>query len=215
MIGRWQNIRFTTSSSDIKIEYYDPNLIKEGEQRKFEFHWFSSYPVASISVKIYQPFGVREITTTPSLNTLMDETAQMRTYYGEFGSVPTDEDFSLDLGYVANKNNLSYPTLDVSPAMPVDKTTAGHSASPLSVIFWLFAVAVFVLIVVGLYYWWFRINVLAKRERTLQGVGIMNLENQLAFCYECGMRSEAGDSYCRNCGATLHRTIRRNDSSRS
>ena len=73
----------------------------------------------------------------------------------------------------------------------------------MSVAFWLLAVAFAMLIMVGLYYWWFRVNISHKGERVAQGIGITNPEKQAVFCHECGMRSKAGDSYCRNCGTEL------------
>ncbi len=100
------------------------------------------------------------------------------------------------------------PGLDVEAADPVDETTPGRSPSPLSVIMWLVTVAVAILILVGLYYWWFQVDLRDKRERFVQGAGIMNPEKQVVYCHECGKRSRIGDSYCSNCGTELRKPTR-------
>ena len=34
--GQWLEISFTTSSSQVQLEYYDPNLVRNGRQRHFD-----------------------------------------------------------------------------------------------------------------------------------------------------------------------------------
>lgn len=203
--GLWQDIQFTTLSSTIRLEYYDPAIVKQDDLRLFEYQWLSIYRTESLSVFIEQPFGANEIMTDPPLSRINDDSRDRTYYTTEIGPVDVGELFSLTLQYVKNSANLAYPALEVSLAVPIDENTRGRTASPLSVVMWLLAVAVAVLILVGLYYWWFRVNIHNKRDHVVQGVGILNPEKQAVFCHECGMRSRTGDSYCRNCGTELRR----------
>jgi len=204
--GDWQNIRFITPSPEIRIEYRDTNLIKQNDQREYIFEWQATYPVSSLIVILHPPYGASELDANPPLRASTDGGENPNQYAGEFGDLAAGETFSLHLRYTRNTTNLSYPALDVAPAMPLDETTAGRSASPLSVVLWLLVVALAVLISVGLYYFWFRVNSLEKRSRAYNSVRIINPDKNVIFCHECGMRSQAGDSYCRNCGTSLHQT---------
>jgi hypothetical protein len=209
-IGDWQNIRLTTNSLEILVEYIDPNLIEEDNQRRYVFNWFSAYTVSSISIKAYQPTGISDIETHPPLAEAPSTAKPITQYSGVLGSVSANEYFSFSLSYTRGRDNPSYPKLNVVPAASIDETTTGRSASPLSVILWLLAVALSILIMVGSYSLWFRKNMLEKRDRTYYGVGIMNPEKQVTFCHECGMRSQAGDNYCRNCGTGFHQSSQMN-----
>jgi hypothetical protein len=208
-IGKWQNVRLTTTSHKVHIEYLDPNLIKDDNQRKYEFNWVSIYAVKTLSINVYQPTGINEMITFPSLLPESDETSPIPQYSGQFEEVSTNEIVTFTLSYSREENNPYYPKLDVLPAMPIDETTTGRSASPWNVILWLLAVAVSILVMVGLSFYWIRKNMLEKRERIYQGVGIINPEKQVIYCHECGMHSQSGDSYCRNCGTPLHQSTQR------
>ncbi|MFW5713048.1 MAG: zinc ribbon domain-containing protein [Brevefilum sp.] len=203
--GFWEEIRFSTEARIIQIEYTDPNIVKLEDRRFYDFRWLSIYPVETLTLTARQPFGAGEIHTEPELEDT--ETGPDEAMYstGKFGPISAEELFSLNLTYVKNTSNLAYPALEVEPAVPVTDATPGRTSSPLSVVMWLFTVAVAVILLVGLYYWWFKSNVMEKQDRIVQGVGIMNPEKQAVFCHECGMRSRPVDSYCSNCGTELRR----------
>ncbi len=205
--GEWKDVQFATDARSIRIEYYDLNLIQEEDRRSYQYQWLSDYPTESLTLTVRQPFGAGEIHADPPLSggeTGPDDA----TYFSrKEGAIPEGERFTLDVMYIKDTSNLAYPALEVEPAEPVNDATPGRTPSPLSVIMWLLTVAVAVMLLVGLYYYWFKTNVMDKRERTVQGVGIMNPEKQAVFCHECGMRSRAGDSYCSNCGTELRRQL--------
>ncbi len=202
-IGDWKDIKFTTHSLEIVLEYEDPNLIKQEDLRQFEYQWLSIYPVMNLSIIVRQSFGASQIESDPSLGQRMEGLGETFYYQADIGTIPAGELFVLDISYTKDTANLSYPALKVQPAMPIDENSPGRTPPPMSVALWLLAVAFAVLIMVGLYYWWFRANVSSRGERVAQGVGITNPEKQAVFCHECGMRSKTGDSYCRNCGTEL------------
>lgn len=203
--GMWNNLQFTATTHHIRIEYQDPNLVRQGNQRLYEFRWLSLYPVRVFSVSVRQPLGASEIQSQPALSKLEDPLAEFTEYSAVFGAVPAGELFTLSFIYTKNPGDLASLSLPVEPASPINGNALGRTPSPASVILWLLIASVAVIIVVGLYYWRFLVNLSDERERVVQGVGIMNPEKQVFFCHECGMRSRVGDRYCNNCGSELRK----------
>jgi hypothetical protein len=204
-IGMWKNLQFNAATHHIRIEYQDPNLVRQGDQRMYEFRWLSLYPVSVFSVSVRQPLGASEIQSLPALNKLEDPLNDLTEYSAVFGAFPAGELFTLMFSYTKNPSDLAFPALPVEPASPINGNAPGRTPSPTSVILWLLIASVAVIIVVGLYFWRFLINLSDERERVVQGVGIMNPEKQVFFCHECGMRSRAGGRYCNNCGSELRK----------
>jgi hypothetical protein len=123
----------------------------------------------------------------------------------EAGQVEAGEAYPVFFQYEKDPSNPAYSALNVYAAEEINDSTRGRTASPLSVVIWLAAVALAVTILVGLYYWWFRRRAADQPTLPVRGVGIDNPEKQAIFCHECGSRSRSGDTYCRNCGTELRR----------
>jgi hypothetical protein len=204
-IGDWKDLQFSPTYPHIHIEYQDPNLVREGDQRTFDLHWLSLYAVTSLSVRVRQPIGASEIISDPPLVQSTETSEGVGYYLADFGAIPAGELFTFSLSYTKDTGNPNYPSLPVEAAMPFDESAPGRTASPLRFILWIFTAAVAVLIMVGVYYLWFRASVADRNERVVQGVGIMNPEKQAIFCHECGMRSRIEDSFCSNCGTELRK----------
>lgn len=204
-IGEWKDVQFSPTYHHIHIEYQDPNLVREGDQRSFELKWLSLYAVTSLSVRVRQPLGASEIISDPPLAQSTESSEGIGYYVAEFGAIPAGQLFNFSFSYTKDTGNPNYPSLPVEAAMPFDESAPGRTASPLRIILWIFTAAVAVLIMVGVYYNWFRIYLANRNERVVQGVGIMNPEKQAIFCHECGMRSRIEDSFCSNCGTELRK----------
>lgn len=202
-IGNWKDLRISANTHRIRIEFQDPNLVRQGNQRMFEFRWLSPYPVESFSVSVRQPLGASAILSEPPLDELNNSDEDIRYYSADLGAIPAGELFTLSLQYTKATGDIALPALPVEPAAPIDETASSRTPSPTMVVLWLLVASVAVVIIVGLYYWWFQANVSDQSERTVQGVGIMNPEKQVYFCHECGMRTKLGDRFCSNCGTEL------------
>ena len=204
-VGNWKDLLITPNTRNIYIEYQDPNLVRQGDQRLFEFKWLSPYPVSSLSLTVRQPLGASPILSDPPLDEIEIQEEDIRYYSADFGAVPAGELFNLTFEYTKAPSDMPFQGLPVEPAAPIDTDAARGTASPVMVVLWLLVVIVALTIIVGLYYWWFKSNVSDERERLLQGVGILNPEKQFYFCHECGMRTKLGDRFCSNCGTELHK----------
>ena len=203
--GNWKDLLFNSMTHRIRIEYQDPNLIRNGNQRLFDYQWLSSYPVAALSISVRQPIGATTIQSQPTLLRKDGEQGEQPVFSSDFGYISAGELFNLSFSYTKDTGAVAYPALQVKPAVPIDDRVPGRTASPVAVILWLLVVSVAIVIIVGMYYLQFRTKEAQKFEHMGQGVGIMNPERQVSFCHECGMRSRAGDSYCSNCGTELRK----------
>lgn len=202
-IGFWKDLRISPSSYRIRVAFQDPNLVRQGNERLYELQWLSIYPVNALSVMVRRPLGASEIVGQPALSPLDDLLEGYQYYTAEFGPVPAGELFTLTISYT--KDTGAFPALPVAPAVPIDDTAQGRTPSPVSVILWLLLASVTIMIIVTMYHLWVRASLADKRQRIVQGVGILNPEKQLYFCHECGMRTKLGDSYCSNCGTELRK----------
>jgi hypothetical protein len=203
--GELLDVQFTTQNPEIRLEYYDPTIIRQGANRSFTFRWTSLYPVNDLSIYIQQPYGAGELTTDPEMTQVATMASNCSYYMLEAGSVGAGIPYELTFQYNKNIANLAYPVLEVFAAAPITRSTAGRAASILSVVLGLMVIAMAVMLLVGLYYLRFR----KKKDLQVKGGGpdgvVINPDKRAVFCHECGSRSRAGDAYCRNCGTELRR----------
>jgi len=192
----WNDIRFTANTHTIHIEYFDPNLIEEGDRRMFEYQWLSIYAVNDLSIIVQPPPDASSVISEPPLDNLTWQAEE---------TVPPGNLVSFSLMYTKSTDDLSGSIFKVEPRQPSDETVLGRSLSPFSVVLWLMSVALTILFMVGLYFIWFKASVKNKPARVVRGVEILNPEKQVIFCHECGMRARLGDSYCSNCATELRK----------
>lgn len=203
--GQILDVQFTTQYPEIRLEYYDPAIVKQGDNRSFTFRWTSSYPVNDLSIYIQQPYGAGDLTTDPEMTQVATRTSTCSYYMLEAGSVDAGFPYELTFHYSKNISNLAYPVLEVFAAAPITRNTTGRAASILSVVLGLMVIAMALILLVGIYYLRFR----KKKDLQVKGGGpdgvVINPDKRAVFCHECGSRSRAGDAYCRNCGTELRR----------
>lgn len=203
--GEWQYLQFTTESVDIRLVVYDPGIVKQGQLRSYEFEWLSAYPVHALTFMLQIPYCAGALVTDPQMSRADTSSQNCACYVLEAGQVEAEEPFLLAIQYEKDLSNPDYPALSVHAAEEVNDFTRGRTASPLSVVIWLGAVALAMIILVGLYYWWFRRQMIPQQARPSRGAVIDHPEKQAIFCHECGSRSRPGDTFCRNCGTELRR----------
>jgi len=206
--GKWRNLQITSPTNKIRLEVDDPNLFMGGNNRFFRFEWFSAYDVESLNLQIHPPYKASNIESTPGLEKLQSVEKDVSFYSFSDGPIPAKTSFSLNLWYTRSLGTTAFSPLKVEAVGDITNETLGRAPSPIKLLIWFITVAFALIIVVVLYYIWFRKSSEYRRESLSHGVGIMNPEKQAVFCHECGMRSRPGDTFCSNCATELRKTSR-------
>lgn len=201
--GNWKDLIITPNTHRIRITYQDPNLVRQGNLRQFEFQWLSLYPVSVMTVRVRQPLGASTILSQPPLEIEEIQNDEVRYFSTDLGAIDAGDLFTFTFEYSKAPGDPNLLSLPVEPALPLDEITPSSTPSSMMVILWLIILGVAVTVIVGLYFWWFRININEQKKLLIQGVGIMNLEKQSFYCHECGLRTKVGDRFCSNCGTEL------------
>ncbi len=206
--GEWATLRFTTGMPVIRIEYYDPSLVKQGASRRFEFTWLGDYAANRMIIEVQQPAGARDVSLNPNLGTGVLNQDGLLYYRADLGSRAAGETQVISLVYQKDTETLSVENVPVEPADPI--TTSG-SGTPVfnGALPWLLGLLGVVLIAGGgLWYW----QSGKSRERPRQARGRRRAtEPESApapaeghiYCHQCGKRAAANDRFCRTCGTRL------------
>ncbi len=201
--GGRQTLQFKTSAPRIQLTFYDPAVIKQDQLRSYAFVWLSDYPVNALTFTFQIPYCAGALVTDPPMSRA-DTSSQNCVYYIlEAGQVEAGEAFPVSFQYAKDLSNSAYPALSVYPAEKIDDFTTGRTATPFSVVIWLAAVALAIL--VGLYYWWFRRKTVGRRPALSETWGSITRKNRPPFATNAaaaparGIHSAA--TAARNCAA--------------
>ncbi len=201
----WMNVTFVTGSLSIQVEYYDSNLVKDGDRRSFLFTWMSQHDVSDFVFHLHMPIGASQVMMTPDLGSSQLYIEGFDCYKRSLGSVAAGEAMALELSYNKSADDLSYTALAVQAVEPIGEATAGRTSESNTIINLLMVIGGLVLLGIVLYYWWYSAN---RREMAIpegRRAASVAPTTPLIYCQECGQRSAVGDQYCRNCGADLKR----------
>jgi len=208
--GQWSDLAITATSPEVQVEYYDPNLKKEGQQRTFIFEWPGDYAVEAFTVQVQQPFDASSIQISPDDFGAGQEAGDGLIYYTEnIGPVPAGPPFKIQLKYNKPTDDLTIKHLDLQ------STGATNPSSFTLATFmpWILGIAGVGLIVGGVV-WYLgvgRNKTAAKKQnrarhnRTTQKSGVVPTGEAYVYCSQCGKRAASGDRFCRTCGAVLFR----------
>lgn len=213
--GDWAVLRFTTSMPIVRLEYYDPNLIKKGASRNFEFIWPGDYAVTSLIFEVQQPAGARDVSLNPSLGSSVLHDDGLLYYRANLGSFSAGQEQTLSLVYQKDTNTLSVQNVPVEAAGPITTNDTGFTALN-GLLPWVLGVLGVVLIAGGgIWYWQSgksrekpkatrrRRASAAERETTTAASPAPAPTEGHIYCHQCGKRASANDRFCRTCGTRL------------
>ena len=206
--GQWKVLQFTTPSNKIRLEYKDPNLIVEGLDRSFHFNWFSFYEIETLELQVQAPVSAGKLESYPELAEYKGVGNNKPYYSTTKGPFPGETLVAFNFWYTRDSSTITNPSLKVELVEAITENTPGRPPSPVKLLIWFLVVAVSLITLVGFFYLWFHKNKKDRRERVYHGIGIVNPESQIVFCYECGKRSRPDDKFCSNCGTELRETPR-------
>lgn len=219
--GDWRIVTFTATLREVQIEYYDPNLEQDGDQRKFRFNWSGDYDIEQMIMQVQLPVGATDMRITPGPVSSQVLGDGMTYYFKEIGSVTKGQTFSINLAYQKKSDLLSVESLQVQPSAPLSPTNTWQdqlqAALPWlfpkdgsnQILPWALGILALALIFGGGYWYWRsgREEPVAKRRRGRRPAAAtatpQTLEAGGVYCHQCGKRASPGDVFCRSCGTRL------------
>jgi hypothetical protein len=208
--GTWSELTFTATLPDLQIEYYDPNLIKEGSARRYEYTWPGSYAVSAFKVVVQEPVGASRMQIKPGMVNAKQGEDGLMYYTVDAGALAADQQVQINLAYQKDGDTLTVAQMQVDTNPVGVETMPGlNLASALPVILGLLGV----LLIAGGGYWYWksgRQDFQPARERrprhkpaAAQASGNEADAEGYIYCHQCGKRATPGDRFCRACGTPL------------
>ncbi len=209
-VGEWSTLVIQATLPDLRVEYYDPQLIKEGSNRHFEYRWPGDFAVESFKIKVQQPPSAREMSLKPGMVSASVAEDGMTYYNLDVGTVPAGQTVALQINYQKDNDDLTFNALTVEPSEPLGGQNAtGRFSISTALPFILGALGITLIAGGGLWYW------LSGRQKTQPAKRVRRSRRKRAvesieegevgivYCHQCGNRASPGDRFCRLCGAQL------------
>jgi len=203
--GEWLVISITATGPAIRIEYYDPNLKKDGDLRSYSYRWLSDYDVADFSAVLQEPFDASDFKSSLSLqDDGVHPENNLQYYFSSVGAVPAGKAFTFDVSYQKPTDTLSISHLDIQP-VAVDENTPGRVSLNNYLPYVIGGLGV-ILIVGGLAYYRQSGRSASKKSRRRQHASAGSEESESGvYCAQCGTRARGGDRFCRTCGSRIRK----------
>lgn len=206
--GPWSVLTIQATLPDVRVEYYDPGLSKDGPTRRYTYTWPGGYAVEAMKVSVQQPTGAQEMHLKPAMFSLSTGENGLNYYDLDAGALAAGQTFSIALDYQKNDDKLTYNNLPVAPSNPLNSAESGRS-SPTSLLpFGLGLLGMVLIFGGGLWYWRSGHQPAAPRRerhrrRAAAPAEAAGGQENVIYCHQCGRRAAPGDRFCRDCGATL------------
>ncbi len=205
--GDWTELQFSTSFPDIRIEYYDPGINKNGTARSYTFNWPGDFTVKNLSLMVQQPAGATNMVVKPFMGSGNQSDDGLTYYTYMAGKVPSGTTFSISIGYDKENDTLTSEGQfqPVEPSVPVSENTVGR-INWAQILPWTLGGLFLLLVAAALFYYFGpRRAQQGSTARHRHGKSAADEENpqEGAFCHQCGKKGAPGDIFCRACGTKL------------
>ena len=205
--GEWGLITFTATSPQVQLEYYDPSLEKDSEQRHFEYTWPADYAVQNMAIQAQQPVGAEDVRFSPSMNSSFTGQDGMVYYATEVGSLGTGETYTIAMDYAKANDILSVEQFEVQPSANLEPS---GQTDWLSFLPWVLGLLGIALIAGGGFWYWRQSKgeepgtQRHRRRRAIHpGTEAASSTEEGIYCHHCGKRASSNDKFCRSCGTRL------------
>ncbi len=190
----------------LQLEYYDPNLQKDGAARHYDFSWDGGYAVNQLVVEVQQPLGASDMQAIPPLGAGQLREDTLTYYHIEVGSLDAGQSFEFSLDYNKSSDILTASQSQSSVPAAVEEPEASASFNWIEALPWFGLVVGLGIMAFGAYRFWQSSREEAEVRRKSTRRGRRNTSGgggKSVFCHECGTKSAPGDRFCRNCGENL------------
>jgi hypothetical protein len=208
--GDWASINFTTTSSVVQLEYYDPGLTTEGAARHFEYLWPGGYAISQLTIQVQQPAGTTDMTISPSLGAGAVGTDNLTYYTQDIGAISADQTIKITIDYQKASSALSAESVPVAPSSPIPQSTLAD-LNIFNWLPWILGIIGAGLIIGGVVWFWRTGRQRPSkqpRRRHARTEAITPATEQATdeaavYCSQCGKRASPGDQFCRSCGTPI------------
>lgn len=206
--GDWNLVKITATTPEIQVEYYDPNLTKDGKQRSYNYTWPGDYGVQALTLQVQQPWDASQMQISPDDFGSGTMGADTLRYYSEnIGAVPAGTPIKVQMGYTKASDVLSMVQLQPTLVAPEATSTTGkNSLIPIVI-----GVVGIGLLAAGAI-WFFtsrngggnrRAANRSRHKPASQKNSSVPAAEGNVYCTNCGRRAGSGDHFCRTCGTQL------------
>jgi hypothetical protein len=209
--GEWATINFTTTASQLQIEYYDQGLTKSGNARHYQYVWSGDYAITQLKIQVQQPTGATNMRIAPSLGAGAVGNDNLTYYTQDIGAITAGQIIQITIDYQKASDALSAENLQVQPNAPVPQSTATDLNIISTWLPWILGILGAGLIIGGIvWYWQTGRQRPAPKPRRQRSRAVAN-ETEVSsgsdeaevYCFKCGKRASPGDQFCRSCGTPI------------
>lgn len=207
--GDWTALIFQATLPDLRVEYYDPQLTKDGTKRNFVYTWPGDYAVENFDIRVQQPAGAENMLVKPGTFSVAEADDGFTYYSLDAGSVPAGQTVEVVISYDKTTDELSNSSMRVEPSEPLSSDTAGRNSLTSALPFVLGSLGLALIIGGGVWYWKSGrqrpqpSRTRRTRRRTHPEAVAGGVTEGNIYCHQCGKRAAPGDRFCRTCGTQL------------
>lgn len=208
--GDWLKVTFTTPAAELQLEYYDPGLTFEADQRQFEYTWNGDFTVNNLVVAVQQPVNASDMRILPDFGAGAVQEDGLTYFTKTVGSVDAGTPFTVRFGYSKPDDELSFSSQSVQPVQAASGDAAGR-VNANDILPWVLGGVGLILVLGGLVWY------VVTRNRNMASVSagkrrhrpsasrpqIVQSGADPIFCSKCGRKASSADMFCRACGNRL------------
>lgn len=198
----WLEVTFSAPAASIQLEYYDPGMLLDGDDRDFTYTWPADYAVRSMSMRVLRPDNATSMSLDPDLGAA-GLYQDGRTYYQSLiGSVDAGEQFNLRMRYSRPDDAIS-AGYDAIFAAEEDASLRRFSLE--NAVPWVIGALGLLLITVAVL-WYLVPNHLGPFRQKARSAGSRDITQRMRiYCHNCGSSAQPEDVFCRSCGTKLRK----------
>jgi hypothetical protein len=205
-VGEWNQLTFTTPYPEIWIEYYDPSLTVEDDQRSFEFRWVGDYLINDLQIEVQRPLTATNMTFKESMGEPQIGNDGLTYFFSNVGELKANTNVSLHIEYTKSDDTLSSSVAaPVQPVTPLNIDDSIGKTSFVQILPFIVAGIGLIMLIFGVF-WYMNKNketTTKPRQRHTAVKRTSIQEGEAIFCHRCGRRADPGDVFCRACGTKL------------
>jgi hypothetical protein len=204
--GDWLNVSFTTPYPEIWLEYYDPSIITNNDNRSFTYLWPGDLAVKSFSIEVQQPRTASQMIFEKNMGNGILGSDNLKYFSSNLGAVSENTPFELKMTYIKTDDVLSSSNeITVQASEPLTVQTKGRLPF-VQMLPYLIGGLGLILLALGVF-WYFQSKTSANNVQTRgssrkRHAVVIDDEDNI-YCHQCGKRAANGDIFCRACGTKL------------